>query len=218
MTLLPSIVNFGHPGGLDAGSLVSEAAKLLGFDLKILTSKPSELFYDFNYGEINWRDNLQNAQWLINSSTTVLEGLSPKYAWAASMIFGELEGSKTVMVVDAPEDNSQIPEMWGLVIEKIRQIHILYFTKKALKSISELENITENKLLSKIRINGLVPIVCSYDEENQVASIVHSMGELKVDVNKNILYSDWLANFLYRLPTQTLNDDALKIAASGADS
>lgn len=209
-----SIVNFRHPEGSDAGSLVTDCAIDLGATVDIISSQKDELFSNFNYGNINWRDILQNKHWLVNSSTTVLQGISPSNAWGASMIFGELEGTKTVMVVDVPADVNQLSEMWGAIINRIRQIHILFFTSKALDLISKLENTSNQLLLSKIRLKGLVPIVCTYDDNKNIAQIAHSSGEISVKLEIQLTYYYWLANFINGLSLINSNKDDILHAAS----
>ena len=209
-----SIVNFRHPEGSDAGSLVTDCAIDLGATVDIISSQKDELFSNFNYGNINWRDLLQNKHWLVNSSTTVLQGISPSNAWGASMIFGELEGTKTVMVVDVPADVNQLSEMWGSIINRIRQIHILFFTSKALDLISKLENTSNQLLLSKIRLKGLVPIVCTYDDNKNIAQIAHSSGEISVKLEIQLTYYYWLANFINGLSLINSNKDDILHAAS----
>ncbi len=76
-----SIVNFRHPEESDAGSLVTDFAIDMGATVNIISSQKNELFSNFNYGNINWRNLLQNKHWLVNSSTMVLQGISPSNAW-----------------------------------------------------------------------------------------------------------------------------------------
>ena len=213
-----SIVNFRHPNSLDAGSLVTNSALEIGAQVDIITSKQDEIFSDFNYGIIDWRKTLQNKHWLVISSTTVLGGNSPASAWGASMIFGELEGTKTVMIVDLPEDYSRIPEMWGQIINRIRQIHILFFTKKALDSISKLENTTNPLLLKKIKSKGLVPIVCTYDENESISHIIHTSGELSIQLESKYPFHLWLAYFINGLSLTNLDNSEIKYAASSVEN
>ena len=209
-----SIVNFRHPEESDAGSLVTDFAIDMGATVNIISSQKNELFSNFNYGNINWRNLLQNKHWLVNSSTMVLQGNSPSNAWGASMIFGELEGTKTVMVVDVPANIDQLSEMWGAIINRIRQIHILFFTTEALDLISKLENTSNQLLLSKIRLKGLVPIVCTYDDRKNIARIAHSSGEISVKLKVELTYYSWLANFINGLSLVNSNKDDILHAAS----
>jgi len=107
--------------------------------------------------------------------------------------------------------------MWGAVIGKIRQINILFMTTDAIKYIAKLENIEMNDLLSNIRIKGIVPIVCTYDEKSKEAIIVHSRGSLNVTLESNIPYQKWIANFLNMLPLQSLDNEGIYIAAKYSD-
>ena len=209
-----SIVNFRHPDSLDAGSLVTKTALKIGAQVDVITSNQDEVFADFNYGIINWRAILQNKHWLLISSTTVLEGNSPSSAWGASMIFGELEGTKTIMIVDLPEDYDKIPEMWGRIINRIRQIHILFFTKEALDAISKLENTSNLLLLKKIKSKGLVPIVCTYDEDTSISNVIHPSGELALQLQSRFPFHLWLAHFINGLSLTNLNKSEIRYAAS----
>ena len=62
----------------------------------------------------------------------------------ASLAFSELEGSKTAMVVEVPSDSTRMNEAWGAVIERIRQIGVLYLTNEAMVAISKIEK-TESR-------------------------------------------------------------------------
>jgi hypothetical protein len=123
-----------------------------------------------------------------------------KWAWGSSLTFAELEGCKTAMVVDVPEESGRLEEAWGSVIERIRQIHLLFIGPKAMRGIAELEGIEEDLLLGEIRSRGLVPIVCSFDPESRVASVSHSLGHEIVEVDREVSLEGWLAGFLCELP------------------
>ena len=83
------------------------------------------------------------------------------------MTFGELEGAKMVMIVDVPDNPDDISIIWGFVISRIRQIHVLFITSRALEAISNLEEIPISSVLETIRNRGLVPHVCSYSTEEK---------------------------------------------------
>ena len=123
-----------------------------------------------------------------------------KWAWGSSMTFAELEGCKTAMVVDVPDESERLEEAWGSVIERIRQIHLLFIGPEAMSAIAELEGIEEGLLLGEIRSRGLVPIVCSFDPESRVASVSHSLGQEIVEVEGEVSLEGWLAGFLCELP------------------
>ena len=117
---------------------------------------------DFSHGKIDWRGRLEGAHWLVLSTSSILEGDNAKSAQGASMTFAEFEGPRTVMVTDIPSDPSRLAEAWGFVIERIRQIHMLFFTKETLSAIAEIEEMTESELLSEIRLRGMTPQVIAY--------------------------------------------------------
>jgi hypothetical protein len=135
-------------------------------------------------------------------------------AWAASMIFAELEGSKTVMVVSVPDDPGAIEQSWGAVISKIRQIQVLFIDSEAIAPISEIEGIEEADLLTQIRLKGMVPIVCTYDASSGVAMVEHSTGSVKLEVGGKPSSPEWLSRFLCKLPETGPGDDGIRKATA----
>ncbi len=134
------------------------------------------------------------------------------------MSFAELEGSRSVMVVDMPERPERLAEAWGAVIERIRQIHLLFIEPDALVAVAEIEGIEPESLLSSIRHKGLVPIVCSYEPENRRACIEHALGSTKVLTSKRMASESWLAAFLCELPLSGPGKGGLeKAARAGTD-
>ena len=132
------------------------------------------------------------------------------------MTFAELEGCKSVMVVDMPRESERLEEAWGSVIERIRQIHLLFIDPRAMKALAELEGIEEGKLLGEIRSRSLVPIVCSFDTEKGVASISHALGQEIVEVGKEVGFERWLAGFLGELPQSGSGASGIASAAGSA--
>ena len=78
------------------------------------------------------------------------------------MTFAEFEGPRTVMVTDIPSDPSRLAEAWGFVIERIRQIHMLFFTKNALSAIAKIEEMEASELLREIRLRGMTQQVLGF--------------------------------------------------------
>ena len=147
---------------------------------------------------------LESKHWLVASSSCTLDGDAMKWAWGSSLTFAELEGCKTAMVVDVPEDSVRMGEAWGSVIERIRQIHILFIGPDAMRAVAELEGLEESLLLREIRSAGLVPIVCSFDPDNGVASVSHALGQETIEVGRELGLERWLAGFLCDLPQLSL--------------
>ena len=126
------MIALGNPEGSDKASQLIAIASSLGLKSSIVTSDPGENFESFNHGAIDWKEKMAMAHWVVNSTSMVTAGPSPAMAWSASMTFAELEGCRNVMIVDMPSDPESISMVWGQVIEKVRQIHVLFFTSGSL--------------------------------------------------------------------------------------
>ena len=135
---------------------------------------------DFSHGEIDWRGRLEGAHWLVLSTSTILAGDSARSAQGASMTFAEFEGPRTVMVTDIPSDPSRLAEAWGFVIERIRQIHMLFFTKNALSAIAKIEEMEESELLREIRLRGMTPQVIGFESSENTVTIEHSLSLIHI--------------------------------------
>jgi len=192
------MVGLGRQDRSDGASAVVESSLEIGADAKFIIDR-SEIS-EFDHGLIDWRGVLESKHWLVLSSSCPLDGGSMKWAWGSSMTFAELEGCKTAMVVDVPEEPGRLEEAWGSVIERIRQIHLIFIGPEAMSAVAELEGIEEDLLLGEIRSRGLVPIVCSFDPEKGVASVSHSLGQEVVEVGRELSLEGWLAGFLCELP------------------
>ncbi len=192
------MVGLGLRDRSDCASTILERSIELGADAQFIIER-SEIG-EFDQGLIDWRVILDSKHWLVLSSSCPLDGDSMKWAWGSSMTFAELEGCKTVMIVDLPKESDRLEEAWGSVIERIRQIHLLFIEPKTMNALAELEGIEEGMLLEEIRVRSLVPIVCSFDPGKGVASISHALGQEIVEVGKEVDFERWLAGFLCELP------------------
>ena len=205
------MVGLGLRDRSDGASTVVENSIELGADAQFIIER-SEIS-EFDHGQIDWRGILESKHWLVLSSSCPLDGESMKWAWGSSLTFAELEGCKTAMVVDVPEDSDRLEEAWGSVIERIRQIHLLFIGPKAMKAIAELEGIEEGLLLGEIRSRSLVPLACSFDPEKGVAIVSHSLGQEIVEVGEEIDLERWLAGFLCELPKSGSGTSGIASAA-----
>jgi hypothetical protein len=192
---------FGAPNSEDNVLKLLSFCSNLGAESSYVTSPEESQFANFNHGEIDWRELTFGIHWLVNSAQTTLLGDSPRSAWGAGMTIGELEGARVVMLIDIPINPSQLAEAWGSVIERIRQIHVLFFTPAALAAISKIEEIPEEKLLHEIRLRGLTPHVCSYNPDQRMASIEHALGSTKIETKDRLESLEWLARYLSNLPS-----------------
>ena len=206
------MVAFGNPKRNDNAFIISSYSDSMGARTRFITCDDDEIFSNFNHGSIDWRNLTNGIHWLINSAETILSGESPKSAVGAGMTFGELEGAKMVMIVDVPENSEDISKSWGFVISRIRQIHVLFFTPRALDAISELEQIPVENLLKDIRNRGLVPHVCTYLSDERKAIVEHSIGSVSVITNNSLQPLEWLARYICNLPFSEIGDLGVKNA------
>ena len=206
------MVAFGNPKRNDDAFIISSYSDSMGAQTRFITCDDDEIFSNFNHGNIDWRNLTNGIHWLINSAETILSGESPKSAVGAGMTFGELEGAKMVMIVDVPENSEDISKSWGFVISRIRQIHVLFFTPRALDAISELEQIPVENLLKDIRNRGLVPHVCTYLSDERKAIVEHSIGSVSVITKNSLQPLEWLARYICNLPFSGIGDLAVKNA------
>ena len=206
------MVAFGNPKRNDNAFIISSYSDSMGAQTRFITCDDDEIFSNFNHGNIDWRNLTNGIHWLINSAETILLGESPKSAVGAGMTFGELEGAKMVMIVDVPENSEDISKSWGFVISRIRQIHVLFFTPRALDAISELEQIPVENLLKDIRNRGLVPHVCTYLSDERKAIVEHSIGSVSVITKNSLQPLEWLARYICNLPFSEIGDLGVKNA------
>lgn len=209
------MVAFGNPKRNDNAFIISSYSDSMGAQTRFITCDDDEIFSNFNHGNIDWRNLTNGIHWLINSAETILSGESPKSAVGAGMTFGELEGAKMVMVVDVPENSEDISKSWGFVISRIRQIHVLFFTPRALDAISELEQIPVENLLKDVRNRGLVPHVCTYLSDERKAIVEHSIGSVSVITKNSLQPLEWLARYICNLPFSAIGDLGVKNACLG---
>ncbi len=208
------IVCLGRPDRSDAASRVTREAVSLGSEGVYVIPEEGSSSGEFDQGAIDWRGELGSAQWLITTSSTVLEGGARKSAWGASIAFAELEGSRTVMIVDKPDDGSRIEESWGSVIERIRQVHILFIENGVIGEIARIEETGSSEILKQIRESGLVPIVCSIDESRGLVGVEHSLGGFETVIEGATSAERWLAGFLSELPNSGPGPSGIEAAAS----
>ena len=208
------IVAFGRPERDDPQSSVLIAATALGASTNLVTSSEGEDFSSMDHGSIDWSAALEGSHWLVTSASTALEGESARYAWGAGMTFGEREGSRTVMVADLPEDLSRLAECWGAVIERIRQVHVLFIDPEALDLISRLEGVGEAELLQQVRQRGLVPHVCTVGGSE--ALVEHALGSVRAPADPSLGSYGWLAAFICELPAAGPGSEGVERAVRAA--
>ena len=205
------IAGLGRIGGSDIASSVTEQAIGIGAEVDFIIE--SDQYDEFDQGLIDWRAILGNKHWLVLSSNGPLVGNSMKSAWGSSLTFAELEGCKSAMIVGVPDEADRLEEAWGSVIDRIRQVSLLFISNEALKRVSKIEEVPPNLLLDQIRDRGAVPIVCTFDPIEGVAEVSHSMGRDVVQVEGDMGSERWLAGFLCGLPPSGYGSSSVAIAA-----
>jgi len=209
-----SIVAFGRPERDDAQSRVLSAAAALGAGTRLVTSAEDEDFSSMDHGSIDWGRALDGAHWFVTSASTAIEGESARFAWGAGMTFGEREGARTVMIADLPENPSRLAECWGAVIERIRQVHVLFIDPEALDLISRLEGVGEAELLQQVRQRGLVPHVCTVGGSE--ALVEHALGSVRAPADPSLGPYGWLAAFICELPAAGPGSEGVERAVRAA--
>ena len=192
------MVGLGLQDRSDGASAVIESSIEIGADAQFIIDHSQ--ISEFDQGLIDWRGLLGSKHWLGLSSSCILEEGVLKWAWGSSLTFAELEGCKAAMIIDMPDGSERLEEAWGSVIERVRQIHVLFIEPKAMKAISELEGVGEDLLLEEVRSRSLIPIVCSFDPAQRIARVAHSLGQEIVEVGMEVGLEEWLAGFLCELP------------------
>ena len=99
------------------------------------------------------------------------------------------------------------------MIDRIRQVSLLFISNEALEEVSRIEEIPPNLLLDVIRDRGAVPIVCTFDPIEGVAQVSHSMGRDVVEVEGDMGTERWLAGLLCALPASGYGESAVALAA-----
>ncbi len=205
------IVCLGLPDRSDLASRVAESSNLIGSEVEFAIEVGKG--EDVDQGSIDWRGSLSSANWLVVPSSCALGRKGVRGAWGASLAFSELEGSKTAMVVEVPSDSTRMNEAWGAVIERIRQIGVLYLTNEAMVAITKIEKAEGHELLHEIRKRGMVPLVCSFNPGDGVAEVSHSLGGGLFNVAGGFGEERWLAGFLSRLSTTGHGPSGIESAA-----
>jgi hypothetical protein len=205
------MVGLGRQDRSDSASAVVEASLEIGADAQFIIDRNE--IREFDQGLIDWRGLLESKHWLVLSSSATLDGDSMKWAWGSSLTFAEMEGCKTAMVVDVPEDPGCLDEAWGSVVERIRQINLLFIGPKAMEALAELEGMGVDSLLREVRSRSLVPIVCSFDPKEGVAHVSHSLGHEIVKVEEEMSFERWAAGFLCKLPQSGSGTSGIASAA-----
>lgn len=210
MSGLVRIVGFVGPEE-DSGAAAVLAAASASAEVDMIIENGSP-WPDFDHGSIDWRARLSGAHWLALSSSTILESDSARSAQGAGMTFAEFEGARVIMVVDMPADEERLAEAWGHVIERIRQIHILFLSTEVLPRIAALEGMAPSDLQHQIRLRGMVPQVCTFDADSKTLRVEHALGSISGRANAES-EAEWIARYICKLPESGTGTDGIEVAS-----
>ena len=142
---------------------------------------PSLQPHEIHRASFDWHDLLNGARWLLTGGRSILGDEEEFAAWSAALTFAELEGTLNAFILDSPSD--RFNDIWGVVVPRIRQMHILLLDGEQIDEIAQLENwpVDSSKegriaTLERIHRQTLVPHVIGRDIEQGWAADAHAYG------------------------------------------
>ena len=142
---------------------------------------PSVELKEIHRAAFDWHDLLNGARWLLTSGRSILGDEEEFASWSAALTFAELEGTLNAFILDSP--SNRFTDVWGVVVPRIRQLHILLLDGKQIDEIAQLENwpIDSSKegriaTLERIHRQTLVPHVIGRDIKQGWAADAHTYG------------------------------------------
>ena len=194
---------------------VIEAEKTVQYD------RENSAFSQIKSGDIDWRQELNGARWLVTSGITPLLGEGPKANWAAAMTFAELDGTLVALDLNHREALGTFGELWSEVEPRLRQVHLLVLSPENLLTLTGQNS---PKMLQQIRAKWNLPYVaCTWKEELQNghrrwSAVAHSKG-ISTSQEKSVSHSPveplgggdaWLAGFIDGLLSMMNPDDCCR--------
>ena len=132
-------------------------------------------------------------------------------ATGAAMVFAELEGAKTVVIVDERE-NMDFDRAWGSIVERIRQIGFISMTSEGRSWIARLEGVDEKRVGDLLRSRGLVSRVAILDVHNGGVEIHHSLG-VETGVSDSRSIQSLVSRMLLNLPSSSYSSEGIRRSA-----
>ena len=166
---------------------------------------------DFDHAKIDLRSTLSASHWLLLDVSSFGMSESLRSAAGAAMVFAELEGAKTAIIIDHQcLMNSE--QAWGLVVERIRQIGFISMTSEGRKWIAEIEEVDPKDIGEMLRTRGLVSVVATLNESTSVAEIHHNLGVV-AGVTRYADLTELVSNLLVKLPSSSYSEDGIRLSA-----
>ena len=165
----------------------------------------------FDRTVVDWRSVLSGAHWLILEMSSFGKEESLASAVGAAMVFAELEGAKTALVVDE-ETMMDYEKAWGSVVERIRQIGFVSMSVGGRAKIASMENVNHSEVGELLRLRGLVSVVAIMDEQSRLMEIHHNLGiETGSTTIENL--KSMTASMLAGLPSSNYSSEGVRYSA-----
>lgn len=165
----------------------------------------------FDRTVVDWRSVLSGAHWLILEMSSFGKEESLASAGGAAMVFAELEGAKTALVVDE-ETMMDYEKAWGSVVERIRQIGFVSMSVGGRAKIASMENVNHSEVGELLRLRGLVSVVAIMDEQSRLMEIHHNLGiETGSTTIENL--KSMTASMLAGLPSSNYSSEGVRCSA-----
>jgi sugar/nucleoside kinase (ribokinase family) len=160
--------------GLDIGDLqISTGRESIGryvidtIEKSVQYHRSDSAFANLDRGGYDWHQYLDGARWLVTSGITPLLGGAPKSAWSAALTFAEMEGVLNVFDMNHRPALGSLEQLWGEMISRMRQFHVVVTSPETLDGIARIEGWTTPvnnqqriEIMQKIRDLTLLPHLC----------------------------------------------------------
>ncbi|GIR80593.1 MAG: hypothetical protein VXX59_03125 [Candidatus Thermoplasmatota archaeon] len=166
---------------------------------------------NFDHSKFDVRSSLSGAHWLLIEASSFGKSESAASATGAAMVFAELEGAKTVVIVDEGE-NMDSDRAWGSIVERIRQIGFISMTSEGRSWIARLEGVDEKSVGDLLRSRGLVSIVAILDVHTGRIEIHHSLG-VETGVSDRKSMQSLVVRMLLHLPSSSYSNEGIRRSA-----
>jgi 2-dehydro-3-deoxygluconokinase len=176
-------------------------------DKTVLYNRANSAFSHLKSGDIEWRQEISGARWLVISGITPLLGDGPKANWATAMTFAELDGTLVALDLNHRPALGTFEELWNEVEPRLRQVHLLVLSPENLLTLTGQSS---PEMLVELRAKWNLPyIACTWKEEgngvqNRWSAVAHSRG-LSTTLEKDVSHTPveplgggdaWLAGFI----------------------
>ncbi len=176
-------------------------------DKTVLYNRANSAFSHLKSGDIEWRQEISGARWLVTSGITPLLGEGPKANWATAMTFAELDGTLVALDLNHRPALGTFEELWSEVEPRLRQVHLLVLSPE---NLLNLTGRSSPEMLVELRAKWNIPyLACTWKEENQGvqvrwSAVAHSRG-ISTTREKSVSHTPvealgggdaWLAGFI----------------------